>query len=683
MSREFSLRAYILRRVQAVAERVRTYTPAPGRSRRASRLDAPALASWMLSFTLVSYLALRGGGYDVVVRGDVGVAVWGLVLLGALAGILPAWVGARSWTAIGLLLAFTVWTGLAIGWSESAEQSVIELARITTYLGVLVLAIAVQGRSAARYTITGVACAIGLVTVLAVLSRLHPQAFPANQDFQFLPQSVRKLSYPLNYWNALADFAALGVPLLLAVAVGARTIAGQALAAAPLPLSALCIYLTVSRGGVIALGLGIVVFLLLAPRRLEALATLAVSAAGAAVLLHATAQRPALTSGLPTPAAIHQGTQILWLAVIVCPGVALLRAAIALAMRRRELPALLTPSRRTTAYRGLALVGAILVAGTAFGVPSRLAHAWHDFKQPSGVIVPTSDNAVFSRLQAANGNSRYQFWQSALDANATHPWRGIGPGTFQFWWTRHATAGGFIRNAHSLYFETLAETGIIGFALLAGLLLWFAAVGMRRMLREPPALRLWLAAALAGLAVFLFSAAVEWVWQLAAIAVVALALGAVIIAGGGDAATLPEVAERPSAVPGAPRAARAAVALLALAALAAILVPLAGQKAIRDSQAAAARGHFEVALRDSISAQRLQPYSAEAQLQEALVLEAAGELGPASSAARLATSNSPTDWTTWLTLARIDARRGDTNAAVTELRRARQLNPRASVFTFR
>ena len=63
---------------------------------------------------------------------------------------------------------------------ERASAASIELGRVATYLGVLVLAIALQGRAAARHTINGLACAIGLVTLLAVLSRLHPQWFPAN-----------------------------------------------------------------------------------------------------------------------------------------------------------------------------------------------------------------------------------------------------------------------------------------------------------------------------------------------------------------------------------------------------------------------------------------------------------------------------------------------------------------------
>jgi hypothetical protein len=649
-------------------------------------LDGPAISAWSLAFVLVTYLSLRGGGYDIVVRSEAAIAVWWVVLLGALAGILPTRLGVTGWVPVVLLAGFAAWTGLAIDWSSSAEQSVIELGRVVAYLGVLVLAIAIQGRTAARHTLNGLACAIGLVTVLAVLSRLHPQAFPRNLHFQFLGPSGRKLSYPLGYWNALADFAAMGVPLLLAVAVQGRTIAGRALAAAALPLSAMCIYLTISRGGVIALGVGIAVFLLLVPRRLEAFATLLVGGAGAAILLRATAARPAVTSGIPSHAAIAQGTQLIWITAGVCLAVAFVRVGLSLADARLDRPPLLSPDRRTLASRALALAVVILAAGVLAGVPGRVAHAWHDFKQPPGVVMPTSENDLFARLQAADGNSRYQYWEAAVHAAETHPWRGIGSGTFEFWWAQHATVPGFIRNAHSLYVETFAETGIIGLVLLGGMLLWFSGVAVRRAMREPAGLRVWLAGASASLAAFLFAAAVEWVWQLAAIAATALILGAVIVSGRAEPPehghsyehdVTPEHRTGVLAARGLPRAGLVA---LAVAGLVAVLIPLAGELAVRASQAAVAKGDFSAALTDSLDAQRVQPYSSSAHLQQALVLEAAGELGPAADAARVATTDSPTDWTTWLTLARIDARRGATRAAVAELRRVRQLDPYLSLF---
>ncbi|HUA47180.1 MAG TPA: O-antigen ligase family protein [Solirubrobacteraceae bacterium] len=649
-------------------------------------MDAAAISAWSLAFGLVTYLSLRGGGYDIVVRSEAAVAVWWVILLGALAGILPTRFGVRGWVPIALLTGFAAWTGLAIGWSSSAEQSVIEVGRIAAYLGVLVLAIAIQGRTAARHAVSGLACAIGLVTVLAVLSRLHPQAFGPNLHFQFLGPNGRKLSYPLGYWNALADFVAMGVPLLLAVAVQGRTIAGRAAAAATLPLTAMCVYLTISRGGVIALVVGIAVFLLLVPRRLETIGTLLVGAAGAAILLRATAARPAVTSAATNHAGISQGTQLIWITAGVCLVVAALQVGISLAATRLERPPMLTPDRRTIAVGALALALVMVVAGVAAGLPGKLDHAWHDFKQPPGAVVPTSDNDLFARLQAANGNSRYQYWQSAVHAAETHPWRGIGPGTFQFWWAQHATGPGTIRNAHSLYFETLAETGIIGLALLGGMLLWFAGIALRRALREPPELRVWLAGASASLAVFLFAAAVEWVWQLAAIAATALILGAVIVAGrGGRPADglspgPPIRPEHPTPGLVARILPRAGLVTLAAVALGAVLVPLAGQLSIRASQAAVADRNLPAALADSLDAQRVQPYSSSAHLQEALVFEAAGELRAAAGAARIATTDSPTDWTTWLTLARIDARSGATRAALGELARVRQLNPYFTLF---
>jgi len=645
--------------------------------RLSARLDGPAIAAWTLAFSLVAYLALSNGGYDTIVRSQVGVAVWWIVLIGALTGILPARFGRAGWAAIGLLAGFALWTGLATGWSESAERSTLELGRIAAYLGVLVLALALQERAAARHTINGLACAIGLVTLLAVLARLHPQWFPENDHAEFLgARSARKLSYPLNYWNALAAFTAIGVPLLLGVALGARTLLGQAGSAAALPLSALCVYLTISRGGTLALVVGLVVFLLFVPRRLDALGTLLVAGVGSAILLAAAAQRDALQDGLPTATAIHQGSELIWLAVIVCGGVALLQVAMGLAARHLQRPGRLAPGRRTTALRTLALFAVVGLVGVAAGAPSWLGDRWQEFKAPAGQVAAGDQDNVFSRLSVANSNSRFQYWESALDANATAPWKGIGPGTFEFWWARNGTTG-FVRDAHGVYFETLAETGIIGFALLIGLLAFVLGTAVVRSLRASPGMRIWIAAAVGGLAAFMTAAAFEWVWEMAAIAAAVLVLAAVILSGRDDPA---DAGERDPAQTARPWSTRVVVALLAVAAMGAVAVPMAGALATRDSRTAAADGQLSAALEESRTAQRLQPYAATPRLQRALVLEAAGSLKAAAAAATAATGEESTNWRTWFVLARIEARRGETAAGLRALRTARQLNPRSPLF---
>src|SRR3954469_10647747 len=156
-----------------------------------------ALTAWALSFALVFYLSLRGGGYDAIVRDQVGVLVWWVVLLAAVAGLLPRLTRA-GWVAVGLLAAWAAWTALGLSSSESAERTLAEVGRLSTYVGVLLLALTLQSRAGSRHILNGVACAIGTVTVLSVASRLHPQWFPSNDQLDFLPAAARRLSYPLN-----------------------------------------------------------------------------------------------------------------------------------------------------------------------------------------------------------------------------------------------------------------------------------------------------------------------------------------------------------------------------------------------------------------------------------------------------------------------------------------------------
>src|SRR3954470_13553257 len=102
--------------------------------RLAPRLVAgPGAAAWLLGFALVAYLSFSNGGYDAVVRDQVGIAVWWLVLLGAAIGVLPLRLSRTAWMAVGLLAAFALWTALSASWSESAERAWGDAAKVATY----------------------------------------------------------------------------------------------------------------------------------------------------------------------------------------------------------------------------------------------------------------------------------------------------------------------------------------------------------------------------------------------------------------------------------------------------------------------------------------------------------------------------------------------------------------------
>jgi hypothetical protein len=637
-----------------------------------ARLDPAAAGIWVLAFVLPLYLALKGGGYDGIVRGQVGIAVWWAVIVGAAVGVLPVARPTRAaWPMIGLLTAFTAWTLLSTTWSSSSERSVLEAARVATHLGVLVLAVTALRRDTARHAVNALATAIAVVGGLALLSRLHPSWFPEPATATFLPSVASRLSYPLNYWNGLGAFMAMGIPLLLCVASSARTFAARALAAAAIPLCFATLYLAYSRGALLALAFALAVLLIAWPRRMSLLASVVVAAAGSALLVLNIAHRHELADGTRLDIALRQGDQLLWITAFVIIGCGLLQIAVALVDRFVERPRLLRISLRRLTTASLAAVLLVVVLGIAAGGVGKASDEWQSFKRLDTSINGVQGNTA-QRLTATSGNGRYQYWVSATDAASEHPVKGVGAGTFEYWWAQHATIGGFIRNAHSLWMETLAELGYTGLVLIValfGLPLVAGAVRMRRLLKPDRAIA---AAALAGFVAFCVSATFEWVWQIAVLPVAALLLGAVLV--------MPS-RKRESGRKGSALVIRLPLVAVAAAMIVLIALPVAGLVSVRESQADAQRNNLPSALNRAATAQKVQPYAATPQLQQALLLESAGNLAAAAVAAQNATRAERENWRTWLVLSRIEAERGHAKASVAAYRQAKSLNPKSSLFS--
>ena len=144
---------------------------------------ALTLVQFGLPFLLVAYLGLEAGGYDIVIRSQVGIIAWWLAILGIVAGLLPATkVTTAGWIGIGRLLALALLTGIgALTWTESEERSMIEFSRVLSLLGVFVLMVLVQGRDGVERTVTGVAAGVELVGLVALESRYQPDWFQITQ----------------------------------------------------------------------------------------------------------------------------------------------------------------------------------------------------------------------------------------------------------------------------------------------------------------------------------------------------------------------------------------------------------------------------------------------------------------------------------------------------------------------
>ena len=633
-------------------------------------VDWGAVWTWALCFALVLYLGLEGGGYDPLVSEPVGIVLWWVLLAGILVGALPRLAPGRlAWISVGLFAAFAAWTALSLGWTESSGNTATELARVLGYLGAFALVLFSRGRGESQRVIGAVASAIVVVSLVGLLSRLHPGWFAATDTPGVLTERER-LSYPLEYWNGLAGLIAIGLPLLLQVATCARSALVRGLAAAAIPALAMTIFLTLSRGGIAAAVIAVAVFVVLTSDRLPKLLALLVTGAGSAILIAATESRDAVQHGALGTLARQQGTDLLWLGLAVCLVVGLLQAGLSSRVAGERRPEWTRVPRSTALTATVAALAVVLVAAVALGAPGRVSDGWQEFKQGGGA------GSGAGRLGSVAGQSRYQLWSAAVRENRTRPLTGTGAGTFEFWWTRDGDTDESVRDTHSLYLQTLGELGIVGLALLAGFLLSILAGGGRGLLAAGSRDRPLFAAAIAGVLAFCITATFDWMWQLPVLAVSMLLLGSTLVVRPGDPDGAGN-ARRDGRLPPVPRL---ALVIAALVAIVAIAIPLATTGLVRQSEADVRDGDLSGALSAARSAQNVQPDAAGPRLQQALVLEAQGDLPTASKAAEAATERESTNWRTWLILSRIEAERGRAEAAVRAYREARSLNPRSELF---
>jgi len=631
-----------------------------------ARVDIQGLAVWLLGFLLVVYLGLSGGGYDPLIHGQIGIAIWWGLMLGLAVGALPVRAIPRpAQVALGAFAVYVAWVGLSAIWSSSPDRSLEDLARLTTYLGVFALAMTLRGSKAVRRMVGAVGSGIVVIAIVGLASRLHPAWFPgADETVNLLSATRSRLAYPIGYWNGLAALVGIGLPLVLYLATSSKRLGVQAIAAAALPVMMLTLYFTFSRGGVLAAAVGLAAFMALSTERIRRAATLAIGAIGAAILILAAHQRSALEEGLSTGLARHQGDEILAMTIVVCAGVGLIQASLGLYLRHRPLPAWATPSRATSrSCLALSLV-VVLVLAVAFVASGRASHDWNEFKDSGGT------GNVTSRLQSVSSNGRVPYWEVAIDEFDAHPLVGGGSGSYEDWWAKdRGDKGGFVQDAHSLYVETLAELGILGIALLMTFLISVFYFSLRACRRASRSVRTQMAAALAAMLAFAVGASYDWLWELPVLPVTFLLLAATVLTAGSRAGS-----------GGLKVRWRVALVVASLVAMIAIAVPLATTASLRESQKAVQGQDLQSALTKADAAATLEPFAAGPHLQVALVLEQEGQLMDAEAAAREAVSHEPDEWRSWVVLSRLAAKRGKIESAVRAYERARSLNPRSALF---
>jgi hypothetical protein len=655
--------------------------------RRALGATVPRLAlpigGFLAGVGPVAILGFSGGGYAVSVVAGYGVVLWWLLLVGILSGALPRpRPTAAGLATLGAATALSIFGAISLGWSGSSERGLTEVVRFVVFGGSLLLGMVAVAGGQVRALLGGVLTGLVLLAAAGVLSRLQPDLFDGSQAIAQQLGARERLSWPLNYWNGMGALCALALPLGVAVAVRARTAWSSALAVAGLPIVAVGLVMTLSRGGIAAAIAGLATVLVTVAPRPVALRTMLAPAIGSGVLIAAMLDTAEVRDAVGGSAQSSAGADLIPLGVLVVVGVTLVQAGWHLADRAHWTPRAPRTARRTAfAAIGAAAVLAVVVA-LALGAPDRVSRAWTDFKDPDTSALKASEGSV-DRLSAVNGAGRYEEWSGAVRAFRENPVGGIGLGGWDSWWSPRRVTSPPVRNAHSEPLEIAAELGVLGIALLAVLVLSPLGAAIRQAVRRRPTHPAASAVAPALLA-FVVSICVDWSWQLSAIPVAVALLAAAAVSRERDDArgVAGEVAPARQGL-GRHRtlASLAGIAVLAVASIGTLAVAMIAPQGVERSSAAETSGALGRAADEARKTTNAAPFALTPVLQQALVLERSGDLVGAAAAARGATPVEPRNRRPRGVRARQEASRDRPKAAVEAYRRAKALNPRSRLVT--
>ncbi len=528
---------------------------------------------------LTVFLAFNSGGMFEVTTAFASVIVLVVACLAVaiarkpLAGLSRLGAGACA-----LLALLAIWTLLSAHWSGAEGRALVAFDRVLLYLAVLaVFACVPRSQERLRWLLRGLLAATVVVAMVGLISRLQPDLWPTTTGLV-----ADRLSYPLTYWNTFALLVGIGCILALHHSCDEREPAAVRVAAAALlPLLAAALLLTFSRGAIAVTVVGIVVYLLVA-RPAGALGGLLAAAPTVALALVMTYAAELIHEGLPlTPDAIAEGDRLAVRLALCAVGAAVLRAlSLPLDRRIARLPFASPSWRRGGRIATLVAAALVLTAFVAAGGPGELQRQYDRFVDNTHEAAPTGGQR--GRLLEIGNDGREPLWDVARDSYREEPLRGAGAGTFELQWEHDRNDGIERLYAYSLYFETLAELGLVGLVLLLGALLTIL-VGIALAARGPG--RAPYAAALAVVLAWTLHAGVDIDWQTPALGVPVFALAGLALARPRERLKYDASRRGPAAALVRLTAGPARPAL-ALACLAAAIVPAQmalGQAHLRDS----------------------------------------------------------------------------------------------------
>jgi hypothetical protein len=422
---------------------------------------------------------------------------------------------------VGLLAALVAVKGFSMVWTISETETIKETLRSSMYLAVFLMALAAltSGRQVGSLIDASVLM-VAAVAGYGLLQKISPIEYPVRSL-----DGVR-MDSTLGYANTTAVILGMGVVLALARMSTLRNFVLRGLYAAVTLSLFIALYLTVSRGGIGSLGIGLIILLVMTSGRLRMSADLLLLSLPGAWLWWQMQSLPGLLgTGVSRQQKIADGTMFrndLILALVVA---FVLQAAYTILMNRYE------PSPVLRRRLGILVVAGGVLALTlgAFVVVERYGGPGQAYSTLLGSANETGNAG--QRLASLDISSRGDYWRVAWAAWKERPLTGTGAGTFQYTWLEDRPGLKGVKQVHNVYLEQGTETGLFAFLALLGFVAVLVGYTGRAVWRSDPQgeRRLLLAGLCSALIVYLVSSAFEWHWYLPASTLFFFILAAVAV----------------------------------------------------------------------------------------------------------------------------------------------------------
>lgn len=490
----------------------------------------PTAAYGLLAVAVVAliqlFFSLRSGGYFIE-QWYWGASAVAVALLGA--ALVPGYLssaGRKQWALAGTLIVLTAVVTASIFWSISPVLSFHEASRTAMYAGAFVLLLPAAVRWGSLVEDATIFGALLPAAIFGLLQKILPTSV-VYSGFATLETDPRASS-TVGYHPTFGMMCAMGALLAISRVGAFRSLIStplRALYSAAGTIFLVALYFSFSRGAVLALGAGAVVFLLLSKYKFEALGNLAISGLPALWVVSQARELPGIVSR-PVSLQVMENDGLALVEPLMRGVVLAFLAQIAFSLLLRAVERFVPEAvRNGLRLAGTVIVGGAMVAGLVLGAAAlQRMGGVEELKAQvtsatSGPEASEISRDQTQRLTSVSAENRIELWKIAWANFREHPLTGTGGDTYQIVYEQERPLDSEdVLHPHSMWMSLLSDTGIFAFLAFAVFsvgclgLAFYNALFKQRSRRS----RALIAGCAAALTAYLASSSIDWNWYIPA-----------------------------------------------------------------------------------------------------------------------------------------------------------------------